>query len=156
MKICTFLQPDKIFIDVPIADKTALLQFVAEAGEEKGLVKSAPLLYEGLLRRESIMSTGIGEGIALPHTMSSEVVDPAAFLIRLKPAIEFESLDGKPVDVVIALLIPEEKTTLHLRILAGLSRLCRNAEFMKTIRQAQHSDTLWKGLCLIEEKMAFH
>ena len=156
MKICKFLKPDLIFLDAPLVDKSAVLEFVSEMGGQKGMVKDSAGFLEGLKEREQIMSTGIGEGIALPHAISREVVEAAVLLIRLKEAIDFDALDHRPVDVVLALVIPGSERTLHLRILAGISRLCKNQEVMSAIRGAGDADSLWKSLRAIEEKMAFH
>jgi nitrogen PTS system EIIA component len=156
MKICKYLKPNQIFLNIPIADKAALLRFVADAGKTRGIVDDAGTLFDGLKRREEIMSTGIGGGLALPHTMSPEIEEASVFLIRPEKAIDFAALDGKPVDVALVLLFPENQPTLHLRLLAGISRLCKNTQVMKSIREAKDGDVLWKDLCGIEDKMAFH
>jgi mannitol/fructose-specific phosphotransferase system IIA component (Ntr-type) len=156
MKICKYLQSNYIYLDIPLADKTALLRFVAEVGKTRGIVQDAAALYDGLRRREQIMSTGIGGGLALPHTMSPEIEEASVFLVRPERAIEFEALDEKPVDVALVLLFPDDQPTLHLRLLAGISRLCKETQVMKSIREAKDGDILWKNLCGIEDKMAFH
>lgn len=156
MKICGFLKPEFIFLDAPLADKDAVLQFVSEMGAKKGLVADSAGFLDGLKERERIMSTGIGGGIALPHAISREVRDAAVFLIRLAHAIDFDALDHRPVDVVLALVIPGNKRTLHLRILAGISRLCKSQSVMRCIRDAEAADALYETLCAIEGEMAFH
>ncbi|HHC25190.1 MAG TPA: hypothetical protein ENK58_07255, partial [Desulfobacterales bacterium] len=70
--------------------------------------------------------------------------------------LEFKSLDSLPVDIVIALIIPERQTTLHLQMLAGVSRLCKNPDVLKAIRQAGDSKELWGKIRNLEEKMVFH
>lgn len=156
MKICGFLKPDFIFLNAPLADKNAVLQFVSKMGAEKGIVADSAGFLKGLQEREGIMSTGIGEGIALPHAISREVTDAAVFLIRLDHAIDFDALDHRPVDVVLALVIPGNQRTLHLRILAGISRLCKNQSVMHSIRSAEDAESLYETLSAIEGEMAFH
>ena len=156
MKICNFLRADHIFLDVSIPDKDDVLRFLADTGQKTGLVKNKKKLLEGLQRRENIMSTGVGGGIALPHAATSDVADAALMLVRLTNAIDFDSLDSLPVDIVLALILPEGQTHLHLRLLAGLSRLCKNPEFLSLIRLTKESDTLWNAFQSLEEHMEFH
>jgi len=156
MKICNFLEAEHIFLDVDIPDKDDVLRFLADTGHKAGLVQNKKGLLEGLQRRESIMSTGVGDGIALPHAAASDVVDAAILLVRLAKPIDFDSLDALPVDIIMALILPEGQTHLHLRLLAGLSRLCKNPEFLALIRTSRDAEDLVQGLHSLEEQMAFH
>jgi mannitol/fructose-specific phosphotransferase system IIA component (Ntr-type) len=156
MKIWKRLRAEHIFLDVVLPDKDMVLHFAADAFARDGVVKNAATLYDGMKAREGIMSTGIGGGMGIPHTSSSEAKDAAALLVRLADPIDFEALDGLPVDVVMALVIPENKMTLHLRILAAISRLRRNPEFCRAVRQVQEPDKLLEEIKNLEEEMAFH
>ena len=156
MKIWKRLRTEHIFLDVVLPDKDMVLHFAADAFARDGIVRNAATLYDGMKVREGIMSTGIGDGIGIPHTSSSEAKDAAALLIRLADPIDFEALDGLPVDVVLALVIPENEMTLHLRILAAISRLRRNTEFCRTVRQIQDPGKLLEEIRNLEEQMAFH
>jgi len=156
MKIWKRLRTEHIFLDVVLPDKDMVLHFAADAFARDGIVRNAATLYDGMKVREGIMSTGIGEGIGIPHTSSWEAKDAAALLIRLADPIDFEALDGLPVDVVLALVIPENEMTLHLRILAAISRLRRNTEFCRTVRQIQDPGKLLEEIRNLEEQMAFH
>ena len=156
MKICNFLIADHIFLDVSIPDKNEVLKFLADTGYTTGMVKNKKDLLEGLQRRERIMSTGVGDGIALPHAAASDTSNAAVLIVRLADPINFDSLDSLPVDIVLALILPEGQTHLHLRLLAGLSRLCKNPEFLALIRLSKDSKALWDALQSLEEQMPFH
>lgn len=156
MKIYKRLSAEHIFLNVSLKDKDEVIRFVADTFARDGVVPHARLLYDSLIEREDTMSTGIGNGIGIPHAVSGEARDPEVLLIRLADAIDFEAIDRLPVDVILALVVPENQTHLHLQILAGISRLCKRAEFLDFIRQAHNAKDLWEKIKRIEEEMAFH
>jgi len=156
MKIWKNLRTENIFLDVPLPDKKAALRFVADICTKNGIETDTDAIFKGLNQREQIMSTGIGNGIGFPHTITRETKDASVFLVRPAVPLEFKSLDNLPVDIVIALIIPEKHTALHLQMLAGVSRLCKNPDVLKAIRQAGDSKELWGKIRNLEEKMAFH
>jgi len=156
MKICRYLRTKYIFLNASFPDKESVLRFVADICAKDGIVKDADALYEGMKKREQTMSTGVGSGIALPHTTSREVQDTSVILIHLTEPIDFEALDALPVDIILALIVPDNQADLHLRILAGVSRLCRKPEFLETVRKAGNPQKLCEEISDLEEKMPFH
>jgi mannitol/fructose-specific phosphotransferase system IIA component (Ntr-type) len=156
MKIYNRLSAEHIFLNIPLKDKDEVIRFVADTFARDGLVTHARLLYDSLIERENTMSTGIGNGIGIPHAVSKEARDPALLLIRLTDAIEFDALDKLPVDIILALVVPENRIHLHIQILAGISRLCKRAEFLDFVRQTHDAKDLWKEIKRIEEEIAFH
>jgi mannitol/fructose-specific phosphotransferase system IIA component (Ntr-type) len=102
------------------------------------------------------MSTGVGDGIALPHAATPDVINAAVVLVRLASPVDFEAIDNLPVDIILALILPEGETHLHLQLLAGLSRLCKNPEFLALIRLSQDSEALWTALQALEDQIPFH
>ena len=156
MKIYKRLSAGHIFLNVSLKDKDEVIGFVADTFARDGVVTHARLLYDSLIEREETMSTGIGNGIGIPHAVSGEARDPALILIRLADAIDFEALDRLPVDIILALVVPENQIHLHLQILAGISRLCKRDEFLDFVRNAHNVNDLWEGIKRIEEEIAFH
>jgi mannitol/fructose-specific phosphotransferase system IIA component (Ntr-type) len=150
MKITSHLFPDRIRLDVPLADKTSVLRFVAEVLEDAA-AGNADRIYEALAKREALMSTGIGGGIAIPHALTPEVADLAIALIRLRSPIPYQALDNLPVDVVVGMAVPEHETTLHLRALAGISGLCKKPGMLAEIRRSGDPGELWERLRRAEE-----
>ncbi len=156
MKICDYLKPEYIFLNTLLTDKESVLRFVADSCVQKGVVKDAALLYQGLENREKTMSTGIGGGIAFPHTTNTEVEDAAILLICLSKPMEFEALDNRPVDTIIPIVVSDTRTDLHIRLLARISRLCKNPDFLGAVRRAESPDKLWEDIKGLEAATAFH
>ena len=156
MKIWERLQPECIFLDARLVDKDAVLRFAVEAFARSGAVSQGNCLYENLRMREEVMSTGIGNGIGIPHAASAEATDAAILLIRLADPIEFQALDGLPVDIVLAMVVPQDATSLHLQVLAALSRLCHHSRFMDIMREAENSESLRNAIRNMEEEMIVH
>ena len=156
MKIWKCLQPELIFLNVSLSDKDASLRFISDAFLQSGIVENTDNLYNGIKKREELMSTGIGGGIGIPHTACSDAKNAAILLIRLEHPIDFDSLDALPVDIIIAIVVPENKTALHLQMLAGISRLCRHENFLNTLRRAKDSQSLLDEIREIEDNIAFH
>lgn len=156
MKIHQLLTADRISLDRPLEDKESVLRFAAGAFADSGVVRDAGALLDGMKSREDIMSTGIGGGVGIPHTTSPDAGGAAVLLIRLADPIDFDALDRSPVDIIIAIVVPTNQTVLHLQILAGISRLCKNAAFLRAVRAVQSPEELLEKLRAIEEKMIFH
>lgn len=156
MKVWTHLKTKNIYLKTPLEDKYAALCFIAGELQKKGLIRDADKLTEGLLNREKTMSTGIGDGICFPHTTSPDLAEAALMLIRPLKPLDFEALDKLPVDIIIAIIVPENQTALHLQMLAGMSRLCRVPEFLTIVRSAEDEDALLEEIKKLEEGMAFH
>jgi nitrogen PTS system EIIA component len=156
MKVWKHLTSENIYLNTPLADKYAVLRFIAESLQKSGLIKDTDILIEGLLQREKTMSTGVGNGICFPHTTSSELTESALMLIRPLNPLDFEALDKLPVDIILAIIVPENQTSLHLQMLAGMSRLCRVPEFLTLVRSAEDEQILRQKIKELEEGIAFH
>ena len=156
MKIHNHLRAERIYLDASFKDKDELFCFIADTFACDGVVKDSSKLYNSMMRREETMSTGIGKGIGIPHAGSWEAKEPAILLIRPLKAIDFKALDGLSVDIVLALVVPENQIPLQLQILAGLSRLCQDAKFLRLVRQAGNPRDLLKEIELLENEIAFH
>lgn len=153
LKISDFISQDNIFLNAEIGDKTDALRFIAEKCVENGLVSDADPIFNGLVERENSMSTGVGFRMAFPHTTTSERVKAAVIIISLKNPIPFESIDDQPVDTLFAIIIPESNQTQHLQILARISRLCRNNDFMSCVKKARNPGELKNELIRLENEI---
>jgi mannitol/fructose-specific phosphotransferase system IIA component (Ntr-type) len=152
LKISDFIRSDCIFLDVDMADKESLLRYLAEKSCEKGLVADSVNLLEGFRAREASMSTGVGLGLAFPHTLTPEREKAAVVIVRLSKIMDYGAIDDMGVDVIFAVLIPECDQTQHLQILARVSRLCKRREFVTTVRRARDPEILKKSILRIEEE----
>ena len=99
-------------------------------------------IYRALLAREKLGSTAIGEGIAIPHCRINDCAVAAGCLVTLQEPIDFGSADGQDVDIIFVLLVPEEATEAHLKLLAALARSFSHAEVRDRVRQTQDPEAL--------------
>lgn len=140
--IAAFLAADCVTIDVRATDKARLLLDLARRAVAMLDVPEATIA-EALTRREAIGSTGTGDGIALPHARLAEIKKPFGMLVRLRKAIEFESVDGKPVDLVFLLLIPAVAHGEPVNALACAARALRQPDVLKRLRAAQSATEVY-------------
>ena len=135
MTISALLSPDRIFIDADISSKKRLLEFIANAvATQFNLPQSA--LFNNLLDRERLGSTGLGKGFAIPHARLVNLDTTIACFIRLDQPVNFEAPDNQPVDLVFAIIIPENATDEHLKILSSLAKIFSQSEICEAIRNA--------------------
>lgn len=145
MEIADFLAPSEVVIDVRMADKARLLGDLARRAAAKlGLDPDA--VSAALLQREELGSTGTGGGIALPHARLVGVKRPFALLARLAKAIDFDAIDGRPVDVVCLLLLPTESQGEQLNALACAARALRDPDAVRNVRRAPNAAALHDAL----------
>ncbi len=152
-KISDYISPSNIFLDVVLNSKTAVLRFIADKCAENSIVSDAETLFAGLIEREESMSTGVGRRMAFPHTTTSERTEAVVLVISLKHPLPFDSIDDEPVDTIFAIIIPESNQTQHLQILARISRLCRNNEFMQCVRTSNNPEALKLEIARLENEI---
>jgi PTS system nitrogen regulatory IIA component len=145
MEIKDFLRPEHVLLDTRAATKAELLRELAErAASAIGI--PAERIRTALLRREALGSTGTGGGIAIPHARLKEVRDPFGILARLRGSINFEAVDGAPVDVVFMLLLPSDASKSDLAALAGVARALRNQQIVSDLRAARDREHMYKTM----------
>ena len=141
MSISSLLATNRIFTDADISSKKRLLEFIAEqAAEELSLPTSS--IYNKLLERERLGSTGLGKGIAVPHARLGNIKAPHACLVKLKQAINYDAMDKQKVDLIFVLFIPEESTEEHLQILASLAKIFSQKTVTEKIRISQSANDI--------------
>jgi PTS system nitrogen regulatory IIA component len=134
--IKNLLTPADVIVDVRGTDKEQLLQELSErAAEALGL--DAGLVTAKILKREELGSTGMGEGMAIPHARIPKLDKPFGTLVRLKKAIEFAAIDENPVDLVFLLLLPGATEGDQLNALASVARMLRNPTTSSAVRAAR-------------------
>ena len=153
MKILDIL--DKRLILPEIASKTkegVLRELVHVLGRVEGQINEERMT-EILLERESLGSTGIGEGVAIPHGKSKEVKKILASFGRSLSGMDFQSLDGKPTHLFFLLIAPENSAGMHLKALAEISRLMKNQAFRKRLMDAPSAEEIYSLFSEGEDKM---
>ena len=152
MKISDILGRDRIVSQLSSQTKEGILRELVHA-----LAKGAQPINEGrvieiLLEREGLGSTGIGEGVAIPHGKSKEVREIMATFGRSLPGMDFQSLDGKPTHLFFLLIAPENSAGTHLKALAQVSRLMKDPSFRKRLMEARTSEELYAIFSEEDEK----
>ena len=145
MKISDLLSPRDVLIDVRAANKRQLLEeLAAKAAISVGLGVEQVRPY--LLKREELGSTGIGGGIAIPHARLPDLQRPYGLLAKLKQPIEFDAIDGQPVDIVFTLLLPAAAENGQLEPLALVARKLRAPENLVRLRGARNTSELYSAI----------
>ena len=131
-------------MDVSASDKTRLLQKLADQAAG-ALHLPADRIFRQLSNREELGSTGTGSGIAVPHARIEGVKKPLGILARLKRPMDFDAIDGKPVDLVFLLLLPTTPAGEQLNALASVARRLRNSECLRSLRRAVDCSDLFQA-----------
>ncbi len=124
--------------------KQALQDLAAKAADLTGQNQRA--IFEILLQREKLGSTGIGNGIAIPHGKLPKLNQLFGLFARLDRPVDFEALDGQPVDLIFLLLAPEGAGADHLRALARVARLLRDREIARKLRDSRDAEAIYAVL----------
>lgn len=137
MLLSDFLSEDAIQLDLPSSDKEALFQDALAHLHAKGYVSQPDRVLEDLRIREKIMSTGIGQGVAIPHAQSEGVPGTHLSLWRPSSPLDFDAMDEQPVDLIFMILGPRGIGNEHVKILAKISRLLHGSDFRGRLRSAK-------------------
>lgn len=154
MKIADLLNPAAIAADLEATDKEAVLvelteTMVAASGGELNRDDVLQVLQE----RERLGSTGIGEGVAIPHGKLGQIKELMIAFGRKREGIDFDSMDGKPAHLFFLLVAPEESVGVHLKTLARISKLLKNPEVRERLLSVQGQEALYRTIVEEEEKL---
>jgi len=140
MILTQILQPDCIKVPVESRDKEAVITELVDLLDAKGLLSDRDRVLEAVLIRERIQSTGTGAGIAIPHGKCNAVKELVLAIGIAHEPIEYNSIDGKPVTILILLVSPADQTGPHIQALATISRLMLNEEFRQKLEKVTSAD----------------
>jgi len=153
MRLTEILTVDRILVDASgdlVGTKAAVLAALARL-LAAGSGADATMIEHQLAEREKLQSTGIGDGVAIPHTSIEEFSAQKAALVLAPRGIEFESIDGNPATIIFGVVGPKRAASEHLKILAKVSRLLRSPETRRRLLEAAGSE---QAYTLIEEHEA--
>ncbi len=139
-KISEIVLADEVVLDVQNSEKIAVIKELAQILIDKNIVTNPDEFFSAILRRENLESTGIGQGVAIPHARSSAVKNIAIVFGRSKAGVDFSSLDGQPSYLIFLIAAPEDKKTEYIMTLARLSKLLRKSDArnkLMTVQQPQ-------------------
>jgi mannitol/fructose-specific phosphotransferase system IIA component (Ntr-type) len=142
MRLTELFVPEAVVTDFAPAPKEDLLAAIVGDLDAKGLVADRRLTADDVIARERIMSTCVGNGVAIPHAYTGGVAPRVVGVIRTHEPVEFGGPDGVPADVFFVVLGPRESRREHIRLLAKLSRLLNHDDFRAQMRDAADADAL--------------
>jgi PTS system nitrogen regulatory IIA component len=148
MRICHLLKENHIFFNLKPGDKKKVLEEFVESIKERGLITDEKLILDALMKRESLGSTGLEKGIAVPHALIEKSKGPFLALALIKEGIDFESADLKPTYVLILLLGDKNNPGEQLKILAHVCRLVKETDVVERIKKVKKSSEI----CAIVEE----
>jgi PTS system nitrogen regulatory IIA component len=144
MRISELLTSDRVACRQESASKKRSLEILSKLLADALPEFTEAEIFNSLIGRERLGSTGLGKGVALPHGRLQGLKQPMASAITLSESVDFDAIDGKPVDLLFALLVPEESTDEHLQILARLAEMFISPEFCNKLRSCESGDQCYK------------
>lgn len=145
MDMKELLSRESILLDVEVNSSKQVLQRAA-AYAAKRLDESERDIFDALIERERLGSTGVGGGVSIPHARMAHLDKMYGLFIRTAEPIDFDAIDGKPVDLLFVLLAPEHSGAEHLRALARISRLLRDGGNLAVLRESTSSEKVYQLL----------
>ena len=140
MKIQDLLRKDVMLLDLQATEKTAVIEEMIKSLTDHGYVTDFETFKEGILAREALTSTGLGDGIAMPHSKNAAVKEAAVLFAKSNKGVDYESLDGQATDLFFMIAAPEGANDTHLAALAELSQYLMKDGFADKLRQATSAD----------------
>ncbi len=139
MQIEDILFEDLMIMDLQAETKTAAIEEMVNKLAEQDIIDDAEGYKQGIIAREQQTSTGLGDGVAMPHAKHRSVKKPAVLFAKSKKGVDFEALDGEPVYLFFMIAAPEGENDVHLQVLASLSRSLVDGDFIQQLKEAETS-----------------
>jgi PTS system nitrogen regulatory IIA component len=146
-----FIVVERVGTRLEIGSKKRLLEVLGELLAKDDLTLNPDGVFERLLERERLGSTGLGHGIALPHARMKEVSEAIGAFVQLTKGVDFDAVDDQPVDLAFAMLVPETANEMHLQLLSTLAAMFSDAATRDALRQAESPQEVMDLLARAEE-----
>ncbi|RBP26977.1 phosphotransferase IIA-like nitrogen-regulatory protein PtsN [Marinobacter pelagius] len=146
LTIDNILVPELTLCRVPASSKKRVLEFIAEKIHQQDETLSDTQIFNNLIARERLGSTGIGQGIAIPHCRLEGLDRVIGVLMTLEESVEFDAIDNQPVDLVFALIVPKEATSEHLELLSQLAEKFNERSFCNRLRECEDARALYERM----------
>lgn len=141
MNLSSVIPSSRVAVVGTAQSKKTALETISKTLAE-GDQKRQDAIFDALLGRENLGSTGLGDGVAIPHGRINGITEPMGCLVKLNESVDFEAADGKNVDLLAGLVVPADCTEEHLKVLASVARLFSNADFTTAARQTNDAEAL--------------
>jgi len=152
MNLKDLLSADVIKIPLENLEKNLIIEEMVDLLEKAGKLTNHNMVLDAVLERERVMSTGMGDGVAIPHAKSDGVTELVAAFGITKQNIDFEAIDGKPVRIIFLLVGPTDQTGPHLKALSRISRLMHRKEFREALAASKTAEDVMVAISREEQK----
>lgn len=153
MNIISLLKPDTVMPNLTVSDKQEVLNELINSLSSMVSNEELEAIREAVFERESVMSTGVGKGLAIPHGKGKGITDNYAAFALLKEPVNYEAIDGEPVSMVFLLAGPQSSSSFHIKMLSRISRLMNNSNFRERLQECDSSECI---LEVFEEEEKAH
>lgn len=154
IRIDKILDPSRIVTDLRPGSKAEVLRAMTDWLAQRKLVADSDHIHKLLMDREALMTTGVKNGFAFPHCFSDEFEESFLTLGIVSEGVDYEALDGNPVEYIFLLLGPPHHQTVHLRILARISRLMSQSDMLETLRCLKSHEDIMQLFTDTERRLA--
>jgi len=151
MKLSELIDEDYILPELKAKDKKGVLEELVDALVRRKPSIDKKTLVKVLLERERLGSTGIGDGVAIPHGKFHGITQPIISFGRSRKGLDFESMDGEPVFLFFLLVAPENSASIHLKALAKIAKILKNSAFRKALMEAPSKKELYQTIIQNDE-----
>lgn len=143
VSVSNLLSEDLIEAELAAESREEVFEELIDLLVDSGSLEYPDEALDALTDREEILSTGIGEGLAIPHAKMDDINNFLAAFARIPDGVDFKSLDGKPAHLVFLLLSPKGEAGKHVRVLARISRILKNVSFREQLLEAETKETIY-------------
>jgi PTS system nitrogen regulatory IIA component len=144
IRLESILTPGRSLVNVPGGSKKRVLEQIAKVIAQDLPDLDAQAIFESLIAREKLGSTGFGNGIAIPHCRMTGCNSPLSAVLRLEAPVDFDAIDGAPVDLLFVLLVPQAATDEHLELLRQIASMLDREDVRQRLREAPTNDDLYQ------------
>jgi PTS system nitrogen regulatory IIA component len=153
VRLTDILKESSVISDIKGTTKEKILTELAGQLKAAGLVKDVDSVVRIIMEREALGSTGIGDGVAIPH---GKMKGPGGVLVafgRSRQGVDFDAVDGQPVHIFFLVLAPEDSASLHLKVLSRISKILRDPSFRKKLLKLPDAHSLYESIVEEDEKL---
>ncbi|MCW8826000.1 MAG: PTS sugar transporter subunit IIA [Gammaproteobacteria bacterium] len=142
MRVEQLLSPERIGCHISASSKKRTLEQLSELLQNGADVEDKCEIFDALLERERLGTTGFGKGVAIPHGRLKSIKEPIAAFVTLEPGIDFDAVDHSPVDLILALLVPDDSADTHIELLSQIAEMLRDSDLTSALRNAANSEAI--------------
>ncbi len=153
MRLVDILKESSVISDIKGKTKKEILTELAGQLNASGLIKDIEPVVKIIMEREALGSTGIGDGVAIPHGKMAGSGNVLCVFGRSKKGVDFDAVDGQPVHIFFLVLAPEDSASLHLKVLSRISKILRDPSFRKKLLKLPDAHSLYESIVEEDEKL---